>query len=90
MAAKGMALRVIGIDDGSKQQLVENCGAEHFVDITKHDDKSMAEELIKVAGGLGASALIVCTASNRAYAQALDLLRFGGTIVCVDMPEGEP
>lgn len=32
---------------------------------------------------------MVCTASNRAYAQALDFLRFGGTLVCVGMPEGE-
>ena len=43
----------------------------------------------KVTGGLGAQAVIVCTASNRAYAQALDFLRFGGTLVCVGMPEGE-
>ena len=33
--------------------------------------------------------MIVCTASNRAYAQALDFLRFGGTLVCVGMPEGD-
>ena len=85
-----MGLRVIGIDDGSKEQLVKDCGAEHFFDITKHDDKSIAEEVVKAAGGLGASAVIVCTASNKAYAQSLDFLRFGGTVVCVGMPEGEP
>lgn len=33
--------------------------------------------------------MIVCTASNKAYAQALDFLRFGGTLVCVGMPEGD-
>jgi propanol-preferring alcohol dehydrogenase len=33
--------------------------------------------------------VIVCTASNKAYAQALDFLRFGGTLVCVGMPEGD-
>jgi alcohol dehydrogenase, propanol-preferring len=38
---------------------------------------------------LGASAVIVCTASNKAYAQALGFLRFGGTLVCVGMPEGD-
>lgn len=42
-----------------------------------------------MTNGLGAQAVIVCTASNRAYAQALDFLRFGGTLVCVGMPEGE-
>ena len=56
----------------------------------KHDDASIAEEVKKITGGLGASAVIVCTASNRAYAQALDFLRFGGVVVCVGMPEGKP
>ena len=90
LASRGMALRVIGIDDGSKEQLAKDCGAEHFIDITKHDEKSVAEEVVKVAGGLGASAVIVCTASNNAYAQSIEYLRFGGTVVCVGVPEGEP
>ncbi|KAG7007055.1 alcohol dehydrogenase 2 [Physcia stellaris] len=90
LASRGMALRVIGIDDGSKEQLAKDCGAEHFIDITKHDDQSIAEEVLKLTGGLGASAVLVCTASNKAYSQALDFLRFGGTVVCVGLPEGEP
>lgn len=40
--------------------------------------------------GLGAHATIVCTAANAAYAQALQFLRFNGTLVCVGLPEGEP
>lgn len=83
-----MALRILGIDHGSKEQLVKDCGAEAFLDITKFDDKTIAEEVKKVTGG-GASAVIVCTASNKAYAQSLDFLRFGGTLVCVGMPEGD-
>lgn len=90
LASRGMALRVIGIDAPSKEKVVMDSGAEHFVDLTKHDDKSIAEEVVKLTGGLGASAVIVCTASNRAYAQGLDFLRFGGTLVCVGMPEGDP
>ena len=90
LASRGMALRVIGIDAGPKEKLVMDCGAEHFIDLTKHDDKSIAEEVLKLTGGLGASAVIVCTASNEAYAQSLDFLRFGGTMVCVGMPEGTP
>ena len=66
-----------------------DCGAEAFIDITKHDDKSIGEEVKKLTGGLGASAVIVCTASNKAYAQAISMLRFGGTLVCVGMPEGD-
>jgi len=90
LASRGMAMRVIGLDSGDKEQLARDCGAEHFIDITKGDDKSVAEEVIKTAGGLGASAVIVCTANNKAYAQALDFLRFNGTVVCVGIPEGEP
>ncbi|KAL8759784.1 MAG: hypothetical protein Q9199_000508 [Rusavskia elegans] len=90
LASRGMAMRVIGIDAGSKEKLVRDCGAEHFIDVTKHDDKSIAEEVVKTADGLGASAVIVCTASNKAYAQSIDMLRFGGTLVCVGLPEGEP
>ncbi|KAL8962711.1 MAG: hypothetical protein Q9193_000929 [Seirophora villosa] len=59
LASRGMAMRVIGIDAGSKEKLVRECGAEHFIDVTKHDDKSIGEEVMKTADGLGASAVIV-------------------------------
>jgi len=39
---------------------------------------------------MGAAAVVVCTASNAAYAQALKFLRFNGTLVCVGIPEGSP
>ena len=83
LAAHGMAMRVIGIDHGSKEKLVRDSGAEAFVDITKFDDESIRKEVINITGGQGASAVIVCTASNKAYDQSLDFLRFGGTMVCV-------
>lgn len=84
-----MALRIVGIDHGSKEQLVKDCGAEVFIDITKFDDNTIAEEVKRVTGGFGASAVIVCTAANGAYAQALSFLRFGGTLICVGIPEGD-
>lgn len=89
IASRGMALRVIGIDAGPKAKVVLDSGAEHFIDITAHDDASIEAEVKKLTGGLGASAVIVCTASNKAYAQGMNLLRFSGTLVCVGMPEGE-
>ena len=46
-----MALRIIGIDHGSKESLVKECGAEVFLDITKFDDKTLAEEVKKATGG---------------------------------------
>ncbi|KAL2809609.1 alcohol dehydrogenase 2 [Aspergillus granulosus] len=95
IAAKGMGLRVIGVDHGSKEELVKASGAEHFVDITKFpiDDKFEAiSSHVKglTTGGLGAHAVIICTASNIAYAQSLLFLRYNGTAVCVGIPENEP
>lgn len=78
IGSRGMAMRILGIDHGSKEKLVMECGAEAFIDVTKHDDKSIKEEVKKITDGLGASAVIVCTASNKAYAQAMGFLRFGG------------
>lgn len=94
IANKGMGLRVIGIDHGSKEKLVKSSGAEHFVDVTKFpsDDNgaAIAEHVKSLTDGLGAHAVIVCTASNTAYAQSVPLLRFNGTVVCVGVPEYDP
>ncbi|KAJ5454897.1 uncharacterized protein N7458_005853 [Penicillium daleae] len=88
VAARGLGLRVIGIDHGSKKQLVLDSGAEHFVDVTKGDSSSIIEEVKSLTGNLGSHAAIVCAASNDVYTQALQFLRFGGTLVCVGIPEG--
>lgn len=87
IAARSMGLRVIGIDQGSKKDLVMESGAEHFIDHTA--GKDVAEEVKGLTGGLGVHAVLVLTAANGAYASALDLLRFGGTLVCVGLPEGD-
>jgi len=89
IAARGMAYRVIGIDHGSKETLVKDCGAEDFIDVTKFDDTSIAEEVKRITEGNGAAAVIVCAGSYAAYGQALPMLQFGGTVVCVGMPDGE-
>ncbi|EME48694.1 hypothetical protein DOTSEDRAFT_19212 [Dothistroma septosporum NZE10] len=86
IAARGMGMRVIGIDAGNKQDLVKECGAEVFID---HTQGKAEEEVKKVTGGLGAQAVLVLTAANGAYASAMGLLKFGGTCVCVGLPEGE-
>lgn len=94
LASKGMGLRVIGLDHGSKESLVRSSGAEHFVDITKFptDDNGakIGEHVKSLADGLGVHAVVVCTASNIAYAQSLPMLRFNGTVVCVGVPEHDP
>ncbi|KUL87247.1 hypothetical protein ZTR_03354 [Talaromyces verruculosus] len=89
LASRGMGLRVIAIDHGSKEALARESGAEHFIDFTKLDKEGVTKQVRSLTGGLGAHAAVVCTAANAAYAQAIDLLRFGGTLVCVGIPEGE-
>ena len=86
---------MIGIDAGEKEQLAKDCGAEVFFDVTKYSrdaegNKKLAEDVKKATGGLGAAGVVVCTASNAAYAQGLSFLKFGGTLVCVGVPEHEP
>ncbi|KAF2199348.1 alcohol dehydrogenase 2 [Delitschia confertaspora ATCC 74209] len=80
--------RVIGIDHSSKKQIILDSGAEHFI---PHDSTPDLPTAVKeLTGGLGADAVIVLTAANAAYAGSMDMLRFGGTMVCVGIPEGEP
>lgn len=86
IASRGMGLRVIGIDAGSKKDLVMECGAEVFID---HTQGKAEEEVKKATDGLGAQAVLVLTAANAAYAMGMQLLKFGGTLVVVGLPEGE-
>ncbi|KIW01724.1 uncharacterized protein PV09_06901 [Verruconis gallopava] len=88
LGAKGIAYRIIGIDHGSKRDLVMNSGAEAFVDFTQFDDAGIVKEVQRITGG-GAKAAICVTGNNKAYAQAFAVLGRGGTLVCVGMPEGE-
>lgn len=86
---------MLGIDAGEKEKLAKECGAEVFFDVTKYSrdaegNKKLAEDVKNATGGLGASAVVVCTASNAAYAQALSFLKFNGALVCVGVPEGDP
>lgn len=87
IASKGMGYRVIGIDHSSKEQLAKDSGAEVFIGFDKVDDAVKAVQ--DATGGLGVSASIVVTANLRAYEQGLNMLRFGGKLVCVGIPEGE-
>jgi alcohol dehydrogenase, propanol-preferring len=94
IGARGMGFRMIGIDHGSKEKLSKDCGAEAFFDVTKYTgeggDKKLAEDVKAATGGLGAAAVVVCTASNKAYAQALSFLKFRGSVVCVGVPGKRP
>lgn len=70
-------------------------GCETFFDITQYsgseDGTTKLTDHVKQAtsGGKGATAAVICTASNAAYAQAVRFLKNTGTLVCVGVPEGD-
>lgn len=86
LASRAFGLKVVGIDSGSKKDFVLESGAKHFVELGDAD--ATAAHIKNQCDGLGAHAVMVCTASNAAYGQAMRLLRFNGTLVCVGIPEG--
>jgi alcohol dehydrogenase, propanol-preferring len=89
LAAKGFGYRVIGIDAESKKQLVLDSGAEHFISFgSKEAPVDTVAEVLKLTGDLGVKAVIVTAAANAAYASAVPMLKFGGRLVCVGIPEG--
>lgn len=88
-ASRAFGLRVIGTDQASKEMVVKDSGAEVFLDITKMKGEDLEQEVKNLTGGLGAHAVVVCAASNAAYAQGVNLLRPGGTLVGIGMPGGE-
>lgn len=86
-SARGIGHRVIGVDHSSKKDIVMESGAEHFIAVDGEQD--VVEAVQALTNGLGAHAVVVCTANNAAYAQSAEMLRFGGRVVCVGIPEGE-
>lgn len=95
IGSRGMGFRMIGIDLGEKEKLAKECGAEVFYNLANYsrdDDgtNKLVEDVKAATGGAGAAATVVCTGSNAAYAQCLSFLKFGGTLVCVGIPEGDP
>lgn len=93
IGSRGLGLRIIGVDRGSKAELVKENGAEAFVDMTQFpkDDNGAAigEHVKSLTNGHGAHSVLVCTASNIAYVQAIPMLRFNDSLVCVGIPEGD-
>lgn len=83
--AKAMGMRAIVIDTGAaKRKLSLEMGAESFVDFK--EVPSVAEEVKKVAGGVGAHGVIVT--AYQAYKDAISYIaeRIGGVVVCVGLP----
>lgn len=83
-----MGFRVIGVDHSSKKDIVLSSGAEHFIPVDGTD--SIPDAVKSLTDGMGAHSVLVLTANNAAYAVTVELVRFGGTIVVVGIPEGDP
>lgn len=87
--AKALGGRVVALDIGSKAKLCSDLQADAFVDFTEYsDDAQLTAKIQEVTGG-GAQIVLLCSSSNRAYAQGVTFLRFRGTMVCLGVPEGE-
>jgi alcohol dehydrogenase, propanol-preferring len=86
---KAMGYRVIAADAGpGKGSYAIEEGAEHYVDITSPEVAAagVGETVKGLTGGLGASAVVVCTGAPAAYQSALDMLAPFGTLMCVGIP----
>jgi propanol-preferring alcohol dehydrogenase len=88
--AKALGARTIALDVGSKEKFCLDLGANDFVDFTKFATDAELAERIQTITGSGAKVALVCSSSNRAYAQALSFLGFRGVLACLGVPEGDP
>ncbi|KIJ37010.1 hypothetical protein M422DRAFT_232219 [Sphaerobolus stellatus SS14] len=85
--AVSMGLRVLAIDTSEdKKNLSLKLGAEKFIDFKT--SKNLVQDIRDATDGLGPLAAIVTAANPDAYAEAIDYLRPGGTLVAVGLPGG--
>lgn len=82
--ARAQGAIVIGIDGGAaKGDFVKEIGASEYIDFTATPD--VAKKVHELTSG-GATAVIVTAASVKAFEQAADMLKVGGTLSCVGIP----
>lgn len=75
---------VIGVDGGAtKGDFVKEIGANEYIDFTV--TPNLIEKVHELTSG-GANAVIVTAASVKAFQQAADMLKVGGTLSCVGIP----
>ncbi|KAI0431390.1 alcohol dehydrogenase [Xylaria sp. FL1042] len=82
--ARAQGAIVIGIDGGAaKGDFVKEIGASEYIDFTTTPD--LIAKVRELTSG-GANAVIVTAASVKAFQQAADMLKIGGTLSCVGIP----
>lgn len=89
--AVALGARVVALDVGAKEDFCLGLGAKAFVDFTKFPGEGeLAAQVMQLTGGMGAKVVLACISNTKTYGQALGLLGFRGTLVCIGVPEGKP
>jgi len=84
-----MGLKVIGIDGGEekKKMVLEQLGAQHFVDF--QSSKNLVAEVQKATeDGLGPHAVLLVAVNEKPFQQATEYVRPRGTVVAIGLPAG--
>ncbi|KAI6116169.1 chaperonin 10-like protein [Pisolithus sp. B1] len=80
-----MGMRVVAIDTGAeKKDLCLALGAEKWIDFEETQD--IVGAIKEACDGQGAHCAVVTTATSAGYAQAIDYLRPGGSLMAVGLP----
>ena len=80
-AAAAMGGRVVAIDiDDRKKDIALACGAERFVNSTKEDISTLAQQ---IDGGRGPAVVIEAVGAEATYTAAIALVAFAGRVVYV-------
>ncbi|CAO2648771.1 Nn.00g097200.m01.CDS01 [Neocucurbitaria sp. VM-36] len=87
--AKALGTRVLALDASSKKNLCIELGADEFVDFSAYETSENLISTVKELTGGGARLVLMCSSSNKAYAQAIPMLGFRGSLCCLGVPEGE-
>ncbi|KAF8549083.1 GroES-like protein [Imleria badia] len=83
--AVAMGMRVVAIDTGAeKERLCLDLGAEKWIDFKRTTD--LVKAIKEACDGRGAHAAVVTSPYSEGYAQAVDYLRPGGTLMAVGIP----
>ncbi|KAI0150781.1 alcohol dehydrogenase [Xylariaceae sp. FL1272] len=82
--ARAQGAIVIGVDGGAaKGDFIKSIGASEYLDFTQEPD--LTNKVLELTNG-GANAVIVTAANVKAFSQAADMLKVGGTLSCVGIP----
>jgi propanol-preferring alcohol dehydrogenase len=74
------------VDGGAeKGDFVKSLGASDYIDFTT--TPNLVQKVLGITNG-GANAVVVTAGSVKAFSQAVDMLKVGGTMSCVGIPPG--